>query len=154
MIQGGIGLFIFSRVPYRFGTGLILGQPPARAAVRRIRDIEDLEEAIGGMPNFLGEGHQIEHSITVLWLSARNERLTLEQRLARAWARTREDVGDMFVLSVPGIIALAADILRNSGFILMPNEVEAYRVGDKAFEFKGTNGFMITVDINARDIKK
>jgi len=41
---------------------------------------------------------------------------------------------------------------RNDGFVLMPNEVEAYRVGDKAFEFKGTNGFMITFDIAAKDV--
>ena len=40
---------------------------------------------------------------------------------------------------------------RNDGFILMPNEVEAYRAGDKPFEFKNTNGFMITLDINARN---
>ena len=43
---------------------------------------------------------------------------------------------------------------RNSGFVLMQNEVEAYRLGDKAFEYKGTNGFMITIDINSKDIKK
>ena len=41
---------------------------------------------------------------------------------------------------------------RNDGFIMMPNEVEAYRVGDKAFEFKGSNGFMITLDINSKDV--
>jgi hypothetical protein len=35
----------------------------------------------------------------------------------------------------------------------MPNEVEAYRVGPRAFEFKGTNGFMITYDINSKDIQ-
>ncbi len=40
---------------------------------------------------------------------------------------------------------------RNDGFILMPNQVEAYRLGDKAFELKGTNGFMITIDINSHD---
>jgi hypothetical protein len=40
---------------------------------------------------------------------------------------------------------------RNDGFVMMPNEVEAYRVGPKAFEFKGTNGFMITVDLNSKD---
>ncbi|MEO8505322.1 MAG: DUF1326 domain-containing protein [Acidobacteriota bacterium] len=43
---------------------------------------------------------------------------------------------------------------RNDGFILMPNEVEAYRVGPKAFEFKGTNGFLITVDMNSNDFKE
>jgi hypothetical protein len=42
---------------------------------------------------------------------------------------------------------------RNDGFIMMPNEVEAYRAGDKAFEFKGTNGFMITIDIASQDVK-
>lgn len=43
---------------------------------------------------------------------------------------------------------------RNDGFIMMPNEVEAYRVGPKAFEYKGSNGFMITIDIASTDIKK
>jgi hypothetical protein len=42
---------------------------------------------------------------------------------------------------------------RNNGFELMPNEVEAWRQGDKQFEFKGTNGFMITFDIASKDIK-
>jgi hypothetical protein len=40
---------------------------------------------------------------------------------------------------------------RNDGFVMMPNEVQAYRSGPNAFEFKGTNGFMITVDLNAKD---
>ena len=43
---------------------------------------------------------------------------------------------------------------RNTGFILMPNEVEAYRVGPKPFEYKGTNGFMITYDITSNDVKR
>ena len=37
--------------------------------------------------------------------------------------------------------------------VMMPNEVEAYRVGPNAFEFKGTNGFMLTMDITSKDIK-
>jgi len=41
---------------------------------------------------------------------------------------------------------------RNDGFIMMPNKVEAYHLGDKAFEFHGTNGFMITIDINSKDV--
>jgi hypothetical protein len=40
---------------------------------------------------------------------------------------------------------------RNTGFVLMPNEVEAYHLTDKAFEYKGTNGFMITFDISSKD---
>ncbi len=40
---------------------------------------------------------------------------------------------------------------RNDGFIMMPNTIEAVRTGDKPFEFKGTNGFMITVDINSNN---
>jgi len=39
---------------------------------------------------------------------------------------------------------------RNDGFIMMKNEVEAYRAGPKAFEFRGTNGFMITLDIDSK----
>jgi hypothetical protein len=37
---------------------------------------------------------------------------------------------------------------HNDGFVLMPNTVETYHAGPKPFEFKGTNGFMITVDIH------
>ncbi len=40
---------------------------------------------------------------------------------------------------------------RNEGFALMPNKVQAYRKGEKAFETKGTNGFMITLDISSKD---
>ena len=43
---------------------------------------------------------------------------------------------------------------RNDGFIMMPNVVEAYRVGPKAFEYKDTNGFLITVDLNSNDFAK
>jgi Protein of unknown function (DUF1326) len=42
---------------------------------------------------------------------------------------------------------------RNDGFIMMgPNVVEAYRVGPNAFEYKGTNGFMVTIDITSKDV--
>ena len=40
---------------------------------------------------------------------------------------------------------------RNDGFIMMPNTVEAYRAGTKPFEYKGTNGFMITIDQGSDD---
>jgi hypothetical protein len=41
---------------------------------------------------------------------------------------------------------------RHDGFVLMPNEIQAYRTGEKAFESRGSNGFMITIDINSNDI--
>jgi len=41
---------------------------------------------------------------------------------------------------------------RNDGFHLMRNELEAYRIGPKAFEFKGTSGFLITFDMNSKDL--
>jgi hypothetical protein len=41
---------------------------------------------------------------------------------------------------------------RHTGFVLMPNVVEAYRLGPNAFEYKGSNGFMITFDINSKDV--
>jgi len=41
---------------------------------------------------------------------------------------------------------------RNDGFIMMQNEIEAYRGSDKPFEFKRSNGFMITVDICSKDV--
>jgi hypothetical protein len=41
---------------------------------------------------------------------------------------------------------------RNDGFVMMPNELEAYREGPNAFEFKGTNGFMLTFDMTSKDL--
>lgn len=44
---------------------------------------------------------------------------------------------------------------RNEGFVLMPNQLNATRQtpdGIEPFEFKDTNGFMITWDINSRDV--
>jgi hypothetical protein len=41
---------------------------------------------------------------------------------------------------------------RNDGFVMMPNEIEAYHEGAKAFEFKGTNGFMLTFDMTSKDV--
>ena len=41
---------------------------------------------------------------------------------------------------------------RNDGFVLMPAELEAYRVGPKAFEYQGTNGFLITIDMTSKDV--
>jgi hypothetical protein len=41
---------------------------------------------------------------------------------------------------------------RNDGFIMMPNEIEAYREGPKAYTFKGTNGFMLTFDMTSKDL--
>ncbi len=43
---------------------------------------------------------------------------------------------------------------RNDGFVMMPNEFEAYREGPKAYEFKGTNGFMLTFDMTSKDVSK
>jgi hypothetical protein len=42
---------------------------------------------------------------------------------------------------------------RNSGFLLMPNDVEAYRVGKRPFEYRGTNGLVTTVEISSEDIR-
>lgn len=46
------------------------------------------------------------------------------------------------------IVYWAAD--DNDGMVMMPNEVEAWRDGDDAFEFRGTNGFMITVSVASK----
>jgi hypothetical protein len=41
---------------------------------------------------------------------------------------------------------------RNDGFMLMPAELQAFRRTDKKFETKGTNGFMITLDVASTDV--
>ena len=41
---------------------------------------------------------------------------------------------------------------RNDGFVMMPNEIETYREGPNPYEFKGTNGFMLTFDMTSKDV--
>ncbi|MFZ0614536.1 MAG: hypothetical protein WAM73_19985, partial [Desulfobacterales bacterium] len=41
---------------------------------------------------------------------------------------------------------------RNNGFKMMPTEIESWKVGDKAFQFNGSTGFMITVDMKSDDL--
>jgi hypothetical protein len=43
---------------------------------------------------------------------------------------------------------------RNDGFVMMPNDIETYKTGSKPFEHKGTNGFMITIDMASSDVKQ
>ena len=38
----------------------------------------------------------------------------------------------------------------NDGFVLMPNEIQAYHAGKHPFETKGTNGFMITIHMASK----
>jgi len=68
---------------------------------------------------------------------------TAEVRLKRFPGMTSEPI---VIRNLPYVAAP-----RNDGFVLMPNDVEAYRVGPNAFEFKGTNGFTLTVDVNSND---
>src|SRR5688572_21200603 len=56
---------------------------------------------------------------------------TAEIRLKRLQGMTDEPIVIKNLVYSPNV--------RHDGFVLMPNEVEAYRVGEKAFEFKGTN---------------
>jgi hypothetical protein len=41
---------------------------------------------------------------------------------------------------------------RNSGFALMPAEIEAYRAPGRAFQFKGTNGLKTTLSMTSADV--
>src|SRR5262245_13951633 len=66
---------------------------------------------------------------------------TAEIRLKRFPGMTSEPI---VIRNLPYVAAP-----RNDGFVLMPNEVEAYRQGANAFEFKGTNGFTLTVDVSS-----
>ena len=38
---------------------------------------------------------------------------------------------------------------KNHGFLLMQNEVVSYSATSKPFEYRGTNGFMITVEVDS-----
>ena len=58
----------------------------------------------------------------------------------------RDDKGKQIVLSNMKYWGATS----NDGFVMMPNTVEALHVGDQAFEYKGTNGFFITINIDSK----
>jgi hypothetical protein len=85
------------------------------------------------------------------------------------WTATKDDAvatldegraGEVVLKKSPGMTSAPVVIQnlkywgapRNDGFVMMKNTVEAYRAGDKPFEYKGTNGFMITFDITSKDV--
>ncbi len=73
------------------------------------------------------------------------------------WARSSKPYMSFLFLrasaaSCRGRVKTYGGTPRNDGFVMMPNELERYREGPDAFEFKGTNGFMLTVDMTSRDV--
>jgi hypothetical protein len=90
---------------------------------------------------------------------------TVEWKAGHDRAEARLDGGRIAELALKRMEGMTAEPIvirnlkydaapRNDGFILMPSEVEAYRVGEKAFEFRGTSGFMITIDMTSKDVKR
>lgn len=107
----------------------------------------------------------VPHVYPVTWKA-----FTIGQDAAIEWSATNDraqarlnggKAGEVVLHRNPGMTQEAVVIRnlryfgapRNTGFILMPNDVNAYRVGAKPFEYKGTNGFMITYDITSKDVK-
>jgi len=43
-------------------------------------------------------------------------------------------------------------VRRSRPTATVDSEIQAYRRGPNAFEFKGTTGFMITYDITSKDV--
>ncbi len=91
------------------------------------------------------------------------EDATIEWNGGRDRAVARLDggrLGEVVLNRNPGMTAASVVIqnlryfgaARNDGFILMPNEIEAYRTGPNAFEYRGTNGFMITYELTSADV--
>ena len=76
----------------------------------------EIEELCEGFDRFYDSRHKIRNANFVLWLAARNEGLTKAQRLAHAWARTREEVDDLFGGSNSDLMRLATEIMNMSGF--------------------------------------
>jgi hypothetical protein len=97
-------------------------------------------------------------SFTVAQDSAISWQATMDRAEARLGGGNR---GEIVLNRYPGMTGAPIVITnlkyegapRNDGFILMPNEIEAYRAGARPFEFRGTNGFMITIDISSSDVK-
>ncbi|MBI5380203.1 MAG: DUF1326 domain-containing protein [Nitrospirae bacterium] len=104
------------------------------------------------------------HLYPVKWKAFRvAEDAPVEWKATKDRAEARLDGGktaEVVLQRAPGMTEAPAVIKnlkywgapRNDGFVLMPNVVEAYRAGDKPFEFRGTTGFLVTVDIDSKSV--
>ncbi len=113
-----------------------------------------------------GVAAMLPHLFPVKWRSLTTAEGSIDRwEFTNDWAHTTLDGGrtaEVKLRRTPGMTDAPVVIHnlrywgapRNDGFIMMPNEVEAHRVGDKAFEFRGTNGFMLTLDMNSKDFEK
>jgi hypothetical protein len=106
-------------------------------------------------------GEIVAHLFPVKWKSLTTAEGNIEFNVGKDGASARLDGGKTAEVQLkrfegmnkgPVVIRnlpyFGAD--SNDGFIVMPNVVEALRAGDKAFEFRGTNGFVTTVSIESK----
>jgi hypothetical protein len=105
----------------------------------------------------------LAHLYPVKWKSLTTAEAAMEWKHSGDTATATLDGGktaEVRLRKFPGMTAEAVVIKnlkyfgvpRNDGFIMMPNEVEAYRAGAQPYEYRGTNGFMITIDMKSTDL--
>jgi hypothetical protein len=108
-------------------------------------------------------GVVLGHVYPVKWNSFTTAEAAMDWSHTGDTARATLDAGKVAEVRLRRFPGMTADpvviknlkywgVPRNDGFVLMPNEIEAYRAGAKPYEFRGTNGFMITIDINSGDV--
>ena len=106
----------------------------------------------------------LSHLMPVKWKSFQTAEATIDRwEVNNSSAYASLDSGNAGVIKLKSLQSGPPIIIRNlkywaaprnDGFLPMHNEVEAYRVGPKAFEFKNSAGLYITFDMNSNDVKK
>jgi hypothetical protein len=106
----------------------------------------------------------LSHIIVVQWKSfVVSEDVQISWRANEAWVDARLAMGAWAEIllnewqGMDGRTGILEDLThkaapRNTGFKMLPNKVETWKVGDQAFSLSGTTGFMITVDMGCKDL--
>lgn len=89
----------------------------------------------------------------VLWEKSKNEARASLDGGKTAEIRLKASDGMGGRPAVLQNVRYSPTVQRHDGLVVMPNEIEVYRAGDKPFAFKGTTGFTTTLDITSKDIQ-
>ncbi len=114
---------------------------------------EGIKEILGNVYPFKWESFSVAEDATMQWEATQDMATASldDGKVAEVVLNRQAGMTDEPVVIHNLRYAMAP---RNDGLILMPNAVEAYRAGDDAFEFKGTTGFMVTIDMSSEDLKE
>jgi len=128
----------------RVDWGVLTYDPSVTASQR-----EAINEILAKLFPVNWDSYEVAEDASISWMNTKDraEAKLGGGKIAELVLKSKEGVADGPVV-IKNLRWEAED--SNDGFILMPNEIQAYHSGKHPFETKGTNGFMVTIHMASK----